>query len=129
MIKFYGRSYYWHNLAFFIYFSFVTMHMNVECLLRSQCSHSSTKSLWFPLCCINFLDIHGIFPIVVKDSNDLPSPVVICLCTKYCSIPDPCIVDKRIRGEFPADSRPISLVVLHILCSFALWFSLLFSYS
>lgn len=39
-------------------------------------AHLKTKSLWFPLSCINFLDIHGIFPLVGKDYNDLLSPVV-----------------------------------------------------
>lgn len=40
--------------SFFLYFPFMTMCMSVECLLRLQRSHSSTKSLWFPLGCINF---------------------------------------------------------------------------
>lgn len=111
---------------FSFYFPFMTMYMSVECLLRLQCSHPNTKSLWFPVCCIDFWTSIEFFPLLGRDYSDLVSPVVIwlCLCSKYCSMLDLCIVD-RIRGEFPADSRPISLV-LHVLYSFVLWFALLF---
>lgn len=105
-------------------FPFVTMYIRVLSVSKTAMFSPQYKDLMASAVLYIFLDIHGIFHLVYRNYSDLVSPVVtwLCLCTKCHSNSSPCIIGRGIRAEFPADSRPTSLVLHVFFFLFCLFF-------